>query len=334
MIGIYIIKNIVDNKVYIGRSKDIDSRISSHKCNLRRNKHINKHLQNAWNKYGEDNFKFEVVEICNNIEETYSKEIFYIEKYESSNRDKGYNLSLGGEGSGEWSEESKKKLSISKRFCNSNLNWEDVRKIKLAMYCNMDRKEISKIFNTSIKALTQISRGASFCYVNSELNESIYNLKQKMIDERNEYILELFDKGNRISKICEITEYSTSIVEKCVYKYRNAQNIRSNKYKEIYDKVHELYKIGHKKYTISKMLNISPSTVDRYLNGSNNPYLELPYKKITTEKKMSILDMFFNENIPIKDIAKKLQVSRNTIETYINQYKYANTEVTNLNNIS
>lgn len=333
MIGIYMIKNIVDNKVYIGRSKSINLRFSSHKSNLRKNKHINKHLQNAWNKYGEDNFEFSVIEICETIQDTYKKEIFYIDKYKSCNRDMGYNLSYGGEGSGEWSEESKEKLRESLRFNNSNLKLEDVRRIKLAMYCNMDRKEISKMYNVSIKVLTQISIGASFCYVNEELNESIHNLKQKMINERNEHILNLFDEGYYISEICKLTEYTTSVVEKCVYKYRNAKNLRTDKYKEVFDNVHELYDKGYKKYTISKILNISPSTVSRYLSGHSNPYLELPYKKITDEKKSKIIDMFFNDDIEIKDIARKLQVSRNTIETYINQYKYANTEVTNLSNI-
>jgi group I intron endonuclease len=57
LIGIYVIENIANRKVYIGRSKDIGSRISSHKHNLRNNIHINKYLQNAWNKYGENNFK-------------------------------------------------------------------------------------------------------------------------------------------------------------------------------------------------------------------------------------------------------------------------------------
>lgn len=333
MIGIYIITNTINNKVYIGRSKDIDSRFSSHKCNLRNNNHINEHLQRAWNKYGEENFKFEILELCNTVEDTYSKEIFYIEKYNSTNRDNGYNLSLGGEGAGEWSEESRIKLSISKRFNNTRLKWEDVRRIKLAMYCNMDRREISKMFNISLKALTQISIGASFCYINEELNESIHNLKEKMINERNEYILELFDKGNRISDICKLTDYSSSIVEKCVYKYRNAQDVRLNKYKEIYDQVHKMYEEGYKKYRISKVLKISPSTVDRYLKGTNNPYKELPYKKITEEKKSYVIDMFFNKGTSIKDIANELEVSRNTIESYINQYKYANTEVTNMSKI-
>ena len=36
-----------------------------HKAQLRGNYHDNPHLQNSWNKYGEENFKFEILEICN-----------------------------------------------------------------------------------------------------------------------------------------------------------------------------------------------------------------------------------------------------------------------------
>lgn len=333
MIGIYMIKNKANDKVYIGRSKDITSRFSSHKHNLINKKHINNYLQQSWNKYGEENFEFIILEECDSVEETYEREIFYINKFNSTNMNYGYNLSSGGEGAGNWSEESKEKLSISKRFNNTSLMDSDVRLIKLFMYCNMDRKEISKIFSVSRKVLTQISRGKSFEYISPELNKSIHNLKQKMIDERNHQILKLFDDGNKIVDIVRSMDLSTSIVEKCVYRYRNAQDKNINKYKKIYDEVFRLYNEGYKKYKISKILKISPSTVDRYLNGTNNPYKELKYKKITNEKKEIIIDMFFNKNYEVKNIAKKLQVSRNTIETYVNNYKYANTEVTNLSNI-
>ena len=56
--GIYQIKNIINNKSYIGQSTDINKRIAKHKASLRHNKHNNSHLQNAYNKYGEDKFVF------------------------------------------------------------------------------------------------------------------------------------------------------------------------------------------------------------------------------------------------------------------------------------
>jgi group I intron endonuclease len=56
--GIYFIISLNDNKRYVGRSIDIHRRLNEHKRELRKNIHDNKHLQNAWNKYGASNFIF------------------------------------------------------------------------------------------------------------------------------------------------------------------------------------------------------------------------------------------------------------------------------------
>lgn len=50
--GIYKILNIKNGKFYIGSSNNIKVRWSQHKTLLKNNKHENKYLQNAWNKYG------------------------------------------------------------------------------------------------------------------------------------------------------------------------------------------------------------------------------------------------------------------------------------------
>lgn len=62
--GIYLILNKINNKYYVGSSKTIKSRWKKHKQRLRHNTHHNIKLQNAWNKYGEDNFEFHVVELA------------------------------------------------------------------------------------------------------------------------------------------------------------------------------------------------------------------------------------------------------------------------------
>ena len=62
--GVYCIINILDNKKYIGSSKNIYSRWFKHKANLRGNYHPNSYLQNAWNKYGEENFHFIILKKC------------------------------------------------------------------------------------------------------------------------------------------------------------------------------------------------------------------------------------------------------------------------------
>jgi group I intron endonuclease len=60
--GIYKILNVTTGKFYIGSSKNIDTRFTQHRNKLNKNKHYNTYLQNAWNKYGEESFKFEIVE--------------------------------------------------------------------------------------------------------------------------------------------------------------------------------------------------------------------------------------------------------------------------------
>ena len=63
MSGIYIISNKINGKIYIGESLDIYRRWhKEHLPQLKKNQHYNKELQNDFNKYGEKNFSFEILE--------------------------------------------------------------------------------------------------------------------------------------------------------------------------------------------------------------------------------------------------------------------------------
>jgi group I intron endonuclease len=62
--GVYKITNIINNQCYIGSSKTIKRRWYEHKRQLRKNQHHSKVLQRAFNKYGENNFVFEILELC------------------------------------------------------------------------------------------------------------------------------------------------------------------------------------------------------------------------------------------------------------------------------
>jgi len=74
MLGIYQIKNIESDKIYIGSSNNVERRFREHKKCLRGNRHRNTYLQNAWNKHGEDVFEFSVVYTVNAEEELYPHE--------------------------------------------------------------------------------------------------------------------------------------------------------------------------------------------------------------------------------------------------------------------
>jgi group I intron endonuclease len=61
--GVYQIRNKVSGLIYVGSSKDIERRWVRHREMLNGGTHDNKHLNNAWNKYGAGSFEFVVVEV-------------------------------------------------------------------------------------------------------------------------------------------------------------------------------------------------------------------------------------------------------------------------------
>ncbi len=62
--GIYVIRNGVNGKMYVGSALDIARRHAKHRYQLRTGKHPSKHLNAAWKKYGEDAFEFATLEEC------------------------------------------------------------------------------------------------------------------------------------------------------------------------------------------------------------------------------------------------------------------------------
>jgi len=89
--GVYIIQNIINHKVYIGASNNTYKRLCDHKMWLRKNNHDNIHLQASFNKYGEKNFTFEILEDCNR-EYIFSQENYWCNLLNSHDRRFGYNI--------------------------------------------------------------------------------------------------------------------------------------------------------------------------------------------------------------------------------------------------
>lgn len=68
---IYSIQCKTTNKQYIGSALNHGKRKREHFYNLKNNKHPNKKLQNAYNKYGADCFEFKIIEVVNDEKKTY-----------------------------------------------------------------------------------------------------------------------------------------------------------------------------------------------------------------------------------------------------------------------
>lgn len=108
---IYSILNKKNGKIYVGQTRNSPKdRFSKHKFELNTHTHPNNHLQNAWDKYGEDSFEFNILENCS-TSSLNSNEIFWIDYFNSTDPEKGYNLHGGGNVNFTVSDETRKKLS-------------------------------------------------------------------------------------------------------------------------------------------------------------------------------------------------------------------------------
>ena len=189
------ITNIINNKSYIGVDSYFPKRLKQHKSNLDKNIHKNKYLQNSYNKYGFENFTFELLKNCETREEMLNKEIELISYYNTL--ENGYNHTIGGEGSIGYKhkEESISKMSSWKRiitpeWCEAiskatkgvpkakgikrinhpdyskwlggekhpvaKLNWKDIYRIRLNYLNGEIQLNIAKEFNVTTITINQI----------------------------------------------------------------------------------------------------------------------------------------------------------------------------------
>lgn len=90
--GVYRIVNLVNSKVYIGSTaQSFKKRGVQHYSDLVRGVHKNSYLKHSWNKYGEKNFKFEIVEFCDS-QDTLTREQYWLDFTKSYDKTVGYNI--------------------------------------------------------------------------------------------------------------------------------------------------------------------------------------------------------------------------------------------------
>jgi group I intron endonuclease len=110
--GIYKIINKIDGKYYVGRSVNMDGRIKLHFKLLSRGTHFNYKLQNAYTQFGQDNFRWEIVEQCSS-ERLCESEQRYLDECKS-NPNLNYNISYLSDTIG-LNDEVYRKISVANR---------------------------------------------------------------------------------------------------------------------------------------------------------------------------------------------------------------------------
>lgn len=154
MIGVYKIVNTINNKWYIGSSNNIERRFYRHKWHLINNHHDNLYLQNAWNKYSEENFKFEPISFCK------EEELLYHEQQLIDKLKPEYNFNLKTFKPPSWSGKKLTQKHINKireSRLKGGKRWTQESRDKMSK----STKGKPKPNNHSIKAIHQIELGTN-----------------------------------------------------------------------------------------------------------------------------------------------------------------------------
>ena len=307
-IGIYLIRNKANNKVYVGQSVDIKQRWYNHKRELRNGTHYNEHLQKAYNKYGKENFEFKIIEYCTE-EELDELESKWIKEFDSMNCNKGYNSESGGNKNKRFSEERIKAISSGgnpmynkhhteetkeiirnkNRGQNSKLTVKQVSEIKQRLLKGNSCKELAEEFEVDITTISKIFRCNNWEWVNPELNYYLINFK-KINDERIEKEAnKLFDEGKSINQIKEILRVDQRKISKILnsklkerkeindkekIKKENRKQIEIDKKNYIKNSILKMKAEGMLNKEIANMLGIHRTTVTDYLKRYAPEYLK------------------------------------------------------------
>lgn len=256
MIGyIYQIENLVTHESYIGQTIDYSRRIKTHINRLRRNAHENPKLQNAWNKYGEQEFHFRKwefqIEQGSDLDEL---ECQYIQKFDSLNN--GYNLVPGG----------------GKPPKHQKVKDSDIVIFLCVQECYGDGygKTCEEYFGWAKGTASAAKRKIRFAEANLQF-EKLQNEQRKAIAEEAWRDMDLEQRALKR----QLTQGG------CERAYTLTQ--------EDYNFAFCAQELGYKAPQVAKHFNIKESTVYDWFNGrSRNKEREI-YNKISSEEKNQLI---------------------------------------------
>lgn len=158
MVGIYKITNKINNKCYIGQSIHIEQRWKEHKSKYQQNRKSDLPLYKAFEKYGINNFIFEILEECSE-DLLNEREKYWINFYNSLVHQNGYNIREGGDG------------TSGENHPRHKLTEEDVKDIRIRYNNHQRCKEVEKLYFNKIghSGFSKIWKGQTWKHIMPEV---------------------------------------------------------------------------------------------------------------------------------------------------------------------
>lgn len=162
--GIYKWTCTPTKKIYIGSAANLYSRMINHRTALRNNRHVNSHFQNAWNKYGEEAFEFEVIELIL-ASFLLEREQYYLDKLMPFVHSNGFNIypKAGSAYGYRVSDESLRRMSESqkKRMANMTPEQRSAPYVNRKRSVGVDKMPIGRRKSPSSETRSKISEALS-----------------------------------------------------------------------------------------------------------------------------------------------------------------------------
>ena len=222
--GIYAIRNKITGKAYVGQTAmNFGDRRDCNFAKLRHNKHDNHNLQEDFNKYGENNYEFIVLEELSDCSSIDEREKFWISKYKEEKL--SYNISEGGKGAlgVHLSDETKRKIGEKNRINMlgrkaSPETKAKMSKTRLGKKHSEVTKEKLRQLNLGKKASEETKQKLSLTHAGEKCVLSKYK-KEQILEVRS-----LYDKGYRdydyISKVTGVNKsYISAVIKRERWKY-------------------------------------------------------------------------------------------------------------------
>ncbi len=322
MFYIYILKNKINGKIYVGETGNPKRRYKDHiktatsKGSFAKVKR--QLIHRAIAKYGESNFEFSIIDQFATEQEAFIAEIKYIKKFKSKNRKFGYNLTIGGDGVGGLNKKitNTQAISLVKEYVNNNVTLR-----KLSLSYNISRDSVAKIIKGEIytnieisdklrkEALIKIKSKDKSKKTNPEIIASILKDSNKMT---NREIADKYKLGiNYIRKLINAT--TQEIKQRCISTYDREKVII----------ILNDYLTGNfKAKDLAERHSLSIHSIRGILSGENIRHFNIDPEILTKIKQISRVNLGakLNEDI-IKLIFEKYASGYYTLKMLCDEFK-------------